>query len=486
MKSQTARHPKHQRPARSAKGKKYVKQTAHISARRDGKPLIFGWGGHLSHVEKTRLQRRAIWTVTTLIALLVIAVFVINWININVVAPNKPLTTVNGQGIPQSDYRKMVAVQAQFHANKLKGPEGLITQRDSLKTQIAGQQKIIDQTKKQIEDLNAKIKKLPAGPSAQRTDLTNQLNAAQKKQADAQKQLDESGLKYQSLLQAEIPQEEQLNTQSQVGNDSADWLQQDAIIRQWLDKQNASIHTKIDPSVSAINANLNTFKANLPKGTSYQQFLSSNNLTDNDVKAIFSVKVRRENMQKYLSEQVKSPSYQVLARGMTLQTKEDAQKVLDRLKKGENFGKVAQEKSADSTTNTKGGDLGWMAPGQYALTYAQNASATIDNWIFDPARKLDELSPILQENGTFHVIQIMAIDPSRKIEDQALQSLKESALSLWILKQKALPGMSVTPIDQQILLDPANMPAGLPASPPAPPNQQQQQQVPQDLQLPQG
>lgn len=70
MTSQTARRPNSPRPTRSAKARKYTKQTAHVEARRDGKPLIFGWGGHLSRTEKTRLQRRIIWAMTALIGLL--------------------------------------------------------------------------------------------------------------------------------------------------------------------------------------------------------------------------------------------------------------------------------------------------------------------------------------------------------------------------------------------------------------------------------
>jgi len=65
MKSQTER-PVKQRSTRSNKSRKYNRQTAHVEARRDGKPLIFGWGKHLSHVEKVRIQRRATWAIAGL------------------------------------------------------------------------------------------------------------------------------------------------------------------------------------------------------------------------------------------------------------------------------------------------------------------------------------------------------------------------------------------------------------------------------------
>ena len=37
------------------------RQTARLEGRRDGKPLIFGWGAHLTRAQKARYQRGAIF-----------------------------------------------------------------------------------------------------------------------------------------------------------------------------------------------------------------------------------------------------------------------------------------------------------------------------------------------------------------------------------------------------------------------------------------
>src|SRR5689334_7426847 len=97
------RRPESQRSPRSTKAKRYTKQTARVEARRDGKPLIFGWGKQLSHTEKVRIQRRATWTITSVLALLVVGVLVWAWININIIIPGQPITSVNGHQIPQSE-----------------------------------------------------------------------------------------------------------------------------------------------------------------------------------------------------------------------------------------------------------------------------------------------------------------------------------------------------------------------------------------------
>lgn len=468
MKSQTARRPDQQRSTRSAKSRKYVRQTAHVEARRDGKPLIFGWGGHLSRSEKMRIQNRAVWSLTILILVAIVAVLVGFWININVIIPNKAITTVNNQPIPQSDFRKMVALDAQLELNKIYGPHGLNAQRDALRKQVSNQQAIIDATNKQGADLTKQLQALPA-KSAQRATLQQQIDAAKAKVNSAATAQTQANTQYQTMINTTIPNEMQLYVQSQVANDSVGWLQDDVFIRNWLAKQSSSVQAQIQPSTDAINSAIKSFTANIPSSSSYSKFLNDNHVSDADIHAMMALKLRRDNMQSYLSSQITSPAYQVQVRAMTISAQKDANTILAQLQKGGNFATTAKAKSVDNDTNTKGGEIGWLARGQFAKEHAANTSGLVDNWIFDPARKANELSPVLYENGTYHIVQIEGIDPSRAIPAATLQELKTNALTAWLLSQKALPGVQVTTPDQTMLLDPTNMPAGLPSSPPAQP-----------------
>src|SRR5205823_9962473 len=204
---------------------------------------------------------------------------------------------------------------------------------------------------------------------------------------------------YSTLNQTTIPQAQSNYNQSQVGNDSANWLQDDELIREWLTTQSNALQAKVNPTPGAVNAALNNFKANIPKTTSYNGFLSKDGVSDDDMQAMMTIKLRRDNMQAYLASQEVSPTYQVLARTMTIDTLAHAQNVLKQLKHGADFGKLAKTNSVDAGTNSNGGSLGWQARGQYAQSYT---AAVVENWLFDPARKLNQLSPILKENGTYH------------------------------------------------------------------------------------
>ena len=470
MNSPTARPPRrpdNQRQTRSTKTRKYTKQTAHVEARRDGKPLIFGWGGHLSRNEKTKLQRRIIWGITTAITVFIIAVFVGYWVNINVITPGLPITSVNGHAIPQSDFRKLLALKAQIELNKISGKSGLMVQRDHYRQQTADQQKIIDDANKQIASLNTQLKALPASATAQHANLTVELNSQQQRLAQAQSLHDQANALYQEIITNAIPNEQQLYTQPQQANDSANWLQDNELIREWLATQSSTINAAVEPTPAAVDRAVKDFAAKIPSSSSYSQFLSSNNVSDADVHAMMALILRRSNMQTYQASLIKSPAYQVLVRAMTLSTTKIADNLLKQLKQGGDFGKLAKANSVDTNSKDKGGTLGWLARGQYAQNDAANVSGSIDNWIFDPHRKLNEISPVLSENGTYHIVQILGVDPSRAIDDTTLKALQNNALTAWLLSRKATPGVSVSSIDQTKLLDSTNMPPGLPASAPA-------------------
>ena len=462
MKSQTerptrTRRPNNQRSTQSTKVKGYARQTARgVEAKRDGKPLIFGWGKHLSHSEKIKVQRRATWAFTGLIALVLAGVILGTWINNNIIIPGLPITTVNGHQIPQSEFRKMVALKTLLENNKIYGRGGLTDQRSNLEQQDAAQKKIITDSTNTVDSLTKKIKALPAGASQMRTDLNNQLKAAQKQLADAQSKDQSLSTQIASLTQTTIPLEQQIFTVSQISTDSVTWLQDDELIREWEANQSTNVQNHVEPSSSAVNKALNALKASVPTNYSYSSLLSQMSVSDDDMRAMMTIKVRRDNMQNYLSSLVVSPTYQVLARTMTIDTLANANMILKQLQSGSDFGKLAAKNSQDANTKVSGGSLGWLVRGQYA---SSEGTAVVDNWLFDPARRYNEISPVLKENGAFHIVQILGFDPARTVDAKTLQSLKDNALSNWLLEIKAQSSTSITPPDQNKQLDPNNLPS---------------------------
>src|SRR5262249_35450291 len=90
-----------------------------LEGRRDGKPLIFGWGRHLTRRQKTRIQERAAYTFIGLIGVVVLGVFIFGILQQTIFIPNQAIVRVNNVDVPQDAYRKQLAFNAQTAWNRL-------------------------------------------------------------------------------------------------------------------------------------------------------------------------------------------------------------------------------------------------------------------------------------------------------------------------------------------------------------------------------
>jgi parvulin-like peptidyl-prolyl isomerase len=484
MSSQTerqSRRPPNARPAKSPrsnksnnKPNKYYRQTARgIETRRDGKPLIFGWGKHLSHSEKMKIQRRATWAFTGLIIFIIVGTLLGTWIYNNVIVPGEAITTVNGHQIPQSEFRKMVMLDTLIQYDKLNGKSGLNAQHSNLEAQNAAVLKTIDSIKATLTSLNSQIAKLPKGPSAKRTQLNNEVKAQNAALSSAEAKQASLSAQITTLTTQTIPLFQQTFDETQVASDSVEWLQDDELIREWLATQSVALQNQINPTPAAVQHALNALAADLPASASYNSLLNQMGVTDSDMHAMMTIKLRRDNMQNYLASQIKSPAYQVHVRSMTIDTLAHAQAIYKQLLAADatNFAALARKNSQDSSSASNGGDLGWLV--RYQDAQSEN-TGVVDDWLFDPHRYVGELSPILSENGVYRILQILSIDPSRPVPAATLQTLKgtldnPTALSDWLLDVKAEPQTQITQANSNMMSDTNNMPPTsiLPANPPA-------------------
>ena len=107
-------------------------------------------------------------------------------------------------------------------------------------------------------------------------------------------------------------------------------------------------------------------------------------------------------------------------------SKEDAQKkaqmILDRIHKGEDFGKLAQQYSDDPGSKTSGGDLGYFTKGKMVPEFEKSAFSL----------KPGEVSGLVESQFGFHIIQVEdhrtppATDP--KVHEEILSKLKDDAI----------------------------------------------------------
>jgi parvulin-like peptidyl-prolyl isomerase len=135
-------------------------------------------------------------------------------------------------------------------------------------------------------------------------------------------------------------------------------------------------------------------------------------------------------------------------------TKEEAQKkaqsVLDRVHKGEDFAKLAEQYSDDPGSKVKGGDLGYFTKGQMVPAFDE-AAFTL---------KTGEISGLIETQFGFHIIKVedrrteQSSDPT--VHQRIVEALKQEKLEKRIEEIAASSGVEVA---EDFNVTPAALPA---------------------------
>lgn len=141
-------------------------------------------------------------------------------------------------------------------------------------------------------------------------------------------------------------------------------------------------------------------------------------------KTVTSAVTEAEARKLYDTEVGKMPQQEELhARHILVKTKEEADKIAEGLKKGDDFAKVAAEKSIDKGSGAQGGDLGFFERGQMVKPFEDAAFAL----------KPGEVSAPVESQFGWHIIKA---EETRKKPLPTFESLKEK-IYVYLLKKKA-------------------------------------------------
>ncbi|MCL4562376.1 MAG: peptidylprolyl isomerase [Chloroflexi bacterium] len=138
--------------------------------------------------------------------------------------------------------------------------------------------------------------------------------------------------------------------------------------------------------------------------------------------ASFQLALRREAAAAWERDQivaeVPTTAEQVHARQILVNTADEAQNVLDKIKSGVDFATLALR--YDPVT---GGDLGWFPRGYLTEPDVEAAAFNLQP---------GETSQAIQGKLGYHVIEVIARDANRPLSPDALRTLQGQALQKWI------------------------------------------------------
>jgi len=148
----------------------------------------------------------------------------------------------------------------------------------------------------------------------------------------------------------------------------------------------------------------------------------------------YLAKVTKEGVTAAAEKQVyddaakaQKPEDEIHALHILVPTEDEAKKVEERLKKGEDFGKLADELSKDP--GSKGGDLGWFTKDRMVPEFAEVAFKTEAGKVSDPVKT----------QFGWHVIKVLekrqkAFPPFDQVKDQVEHFVQQKVQSEAIMK----------------------------------------------------
>ena len=163
----------------------------------------------------------------------------------------------------------------------------------------------------------------------------------------------------------------------------------------------------------------------------YDEFLSAlrdkTGMSDADFKKTIEAELLRQKMGDVVGEEVSTSEPQVQARHILVETREEAEAVLERLDGGEDFAALAEELSQDPGSAQAGGDLGWFPRGVMAPEFEEPAFS------LSPG----EISDVVETTFGFHIIEVEERDDNRELEPDILAQKRQEAFQVWLADLEA-------------------------------------------------
>lgn len=177
----------------------------------------------------------------------------------------------------------------------------------------------------------------------------------------------------------------------------------DIIIKKESEKMNISV------SEEELNEKINEYINEAGGEEEFKVYLEENDITEefykknlrkelleskHKNKIMEEIKITEEEAKEFF-ENNKEDLIQVKVRHILVKTQEEGEEVLDRINKGEDFGEIAKEMSADNQSSTKGGDIGYINRGIRPAEF-EEVAFSLEN---------GEVSEIIKMEVGYHIIK---------------------------------------------------------------------------------
>jgi peptidyl-prolyl cis-trans isomerase D len=144
-------------------------------------------------------------------------------------------------------------------------------------------------------------------------------------------------------------------------------------------------------------------------------------ISEQTLRNVYEAQILRNKLMDEQEKDLPTTDTQVLARHILVDTEEEAKKMEDLLKSGQDFGALAKQYSKDTGSGQNGGELGWAPASSYVPEFAA-AVKTL---------KIGEISQPVKTQFGYHIIQVIAREDLPLTADE-LQAKKQTAFTDWL------------------------------------------------------
>ena len=215
-----------------------------------------------------------------------------------------------------------------------------------------------------------------------------------------------------------VPESERINLLSRPGN-----VEQMAahlyIQRSWAENAAAEGMDKA-PEVAAA---LRIAREKVLADAWVARIAKSNALSDEQALAMARTMYRAKPERFQVGEQVQVRH--ILVRGKEADKREQAEKLLEQLKAGADFSKLAEESSEDPSSAKRGGDLGFFKRGRMVPEFEEAAFAL---------KNKGDLSAVVETQFGYHIIQLEGrksphIQPFDEVREPLIKEVRATVVS---------------------------------------------------------
>lgn len=372
-------------------------------------------------------QERILYIGLGAVGLLILLVFAFAYVRETFIKPNDPIATVNGSAVSVRDYQ----VRLKYDSGSI------VSQLSSLQSNIAqlGSDPSTDFLKnyfsQQQTQLVTELASLP------RNDLETMIDDELVRQEAAKRNITVS----QDEIDAEIERDfgyQRATATPTAGpsptptNTATPTLVPTATATFTPSPTPTGVYTPTTPTITPTPGPTDTPE---PTSTpiSYEYFQTQkktflDNIAKNagigesDFRRMVTGQLLRRKLQEVMAKEVPTTAEQVHARHILVADLDTANKVKDLLKNGGDFAKLAAEYSTDTGSKDKGGDLGWFGRGAMVKEFEDAAFAL----------KVEEISDPVKSQFGYHIIQVLAHEQNRALDETALQQEQSQAVTRWL------------------------------------------------------